>query len=250
MFLLYQKNHKNFPEEIISEGRVYKINVDFRNILRITDMINDDFIAPGKKIEKLRSWLFKDSGDEHGGTFPLNSGYIYNAFIDFINGRDAGDGLPEVPREITCVGENLRDVELPPSLRDTPLKEGGSAVPYEKTGYQYTSDEEEREPQFCYNFDAEEIYAGFLSEYGIDLTDISFMHWYKFRILLNNLSAESAFKKKIELRFMDLSGFTGQTLADMAEAKAAVQLPSDEYDEEEQSREIEEFNETWGKAGG
>jgi len=73
--------------------------------------------------------------------------------------------------------------------------------------------------RFCYDFDAEEIYAGFLSEYGMDLFEVEFLHWYKFKALLGKLSSESALKKKIELRFMDLKGLEGEALTDASRAK-------------------------------
>jgi len=102
--------------------------------------------------------------------------------------------------------------------------------------------------QFCYNFDAGEIYAGFLSEYNIDLIEND-MHWYKFRILLENLPPESAFKRKIELRFMDLNGYSGRKFTELAEAKEAVQLPERVTKSFDNLQEINEFNEIWGKAG-
>ena len=109
------------------------------------------------------------------------------------------------------------------------------------------------EPQFDFDFDAEEIYASFIGEYGIDLAEIDFMHWYKFKILLENLPPESAFKKKIELRFMDINsladvgGLTGQLLEDITKAKEAVQLP--EESEIYGFEEFEEFDNIWGKVG-
>jgi len=101
---------------------------------------------------------------------------------------------------------------------------------------------EEHEPQFCFEFDAREIYAGFLSEYNIDLISVGFLHWYKFKILLENLSPESAFKRKIELRFMDLNGYRS---GELIRAKESVQLP----DRHEQTQELKDFDEIWGKAG-
>ena len=112
------------------------------------------------------------------------------------------------------------------------------------------------EQRFCYDFDAEEIYAGFMSEYGVDLAEIGFLHWYKFKIMLANLSGGSAFKKKIELRFMDLSGFRDKTLAVLTAAKEAVQIPIPEiYGDTSgingrgERGEREEFEGVWEKVG-
>ncbi|MCL2772358.1 MAG: bacteriophage Gp15 family protein [Oscillospiraceae bacterium] len=107
------------------------------------------------------------------------------------------------------------------------------------------------EPQFDFDFDAEEIYASFISEYGIDLIEIDFLHWYKFKILLENLSSESAFKKKIELRFMDLSDYKNYNgYAEMTSVKEAVQLPEElKIYELTELEELGEFDNIWGKAG-
>ena len=213
MFLLYHKKDKVYPESIKIGGNLYFINADFRNILRIFDMLNDLNIPEHKKIEKLTVWFFEDGLP--GNISPVN---VIDAFIGFVSRQP------------------------PPS-----------APPSEKGAFDNRS-EEETERQFCYNFDAEEIYAGFISEYGIDLICVDFLHWHKFRILLNNLSPDSAFKKKIELRFMDMNsiGNIGNKSAELAQAKESVQLPADnlnDFEETENMQEIIEFNEIWGKAG-
>ena len=98
--------------------------------------------------------------------------------------------------------------------------------------------------QFCYDFDGEEIYAGFLSEYKIDLIECGFLHWYKFKIMLANLSETSAFKKKIALRFLDLNQFSREEpgFYDIVQAWESVQLPREYHaDEVKEMREFEEF---------
>lgn len=205
MFLLYQKKHKAFQKTVQIGGKLYDINADFRNILRIFAMLGDENIPGERKQVRLREWLFEDDVSE-----IVSVGESINIFSRFI-------------------GMNSQ-VELYDKLIDT-----------------------DSEPQFCYDFDAKEIYAGFLSEYGIDLFDVDFLHWYKFKLLLENLPPESAFKRKIELRFMDvenMSALGGKKFGELLAAKEAVQLPGKyESDESEESQDIKEFNETWGKAG-
>lgn len=104
---------------------------------------------------------------------------------------------------------------------------------------------EESERQFDYEFDAEEIYSSFLGEYDIDLIEIPFLHWYKFRILLSNLPETSSFQRKISLRFLDLKDFKGQALIKAKKAKEAVQLPI-EYTSEE-LKDKEAFENDWDK---
>lgn len=51
------------------------------------------------------------------------------------------------------------------------------------------------------NEDAEEIYAAFYQQYGIDLQED--MHWWKFNILLGNLSQDTHLAKIVEFRTID-----------------------------------------------
>jgi len=214
MFLLYQKKDKIFPENVSIGGDLYSVNADFKNILRILDMLDDENISEYKKIHKLREWFFDDGLPDN-----MSRETIIDVFIDFLRETTPSNGAPRASRPTPDEMDRI-----------------------EKT--------EERERQFCYHFDAGEIYAGFLSEYHIDLIDVD-MHWYKFRILLENLSPESAFKRKIELRIMDLSGHDsldgGRKFAELARAKESVQLPTRVTKTIENLQ--EEFNEIWGKAG-
>jgi len=106
---------------------------------------------------------------------------------------------------------------------------------------------EEREKRYDYYFDSEEIYASFLSEYNINLIRVDFLHWREFDMLLRNLSKESAFRKKLEMRFLDLSVYAGNSraYAEMSRAKRAVQLPVNLSEEE--LREMEAFDDEWGR---
>jgi|GEM_PF-1182724 len=211
MFLLYQKKYKTYPEEIFIDGKIFHINADFRNILRIFGMISDVNIPENKKLSKLKEWFF--DGESGESIEYISNDILSEVFIGFFR----------MNREI-----------------------------YDESEY---SDEYENTRQFCYDFDAEEIYADFLREYNIDLIEVDFLHWYKFKILLGNLSAESMFRKKIELRFMDLSKFQdnsdgGRRFIELAKAKDTVKLPVFYHDEiSEDLQEIKEFNEIWGKAG-
>jgi len=197
---LYRKREKTFPSRVEADGKLYHIDADYRNILRIFAVLKDAKVPEEKRVEKLIQWFFAGAD---GADLPHEA--AIKAFLDFVNPPDESESM-----QVTDDGE-----------RD--------------------GDDEKR---FDYDFDAEEIYAGFLSEYGIDLVEVEFLHWCKFKILLGNLSGESAFRKKIELRFMDLSGFTGQHLAGLSKAKESVQLPV-EYSEDE-LRDMREFESVWG----
>jgi hypothetical protein len=85
--------------------------------------------------------------------------------------------------------------------------------------------------QFDYEFDAIEIYISFLQDYKIDLAEGN-LHWYKFCMLLANVSEHSALSQKIRLRFYDTSKLKGKDKADIERAKKTVQFPV-KYSKEE-----------------
>ena len=88
-------------------------------------------------------------------------------------------------------------------------------------------------PQFDYEFDSEEIYVSFISDYQIDLYETEYMHWHKFQMLLVNLSMDSPFQRKIQLRFADLKGLKGEQHSKAVRAKRRVQIPQKFTREEE-----------------
>ncbi len=58
---------------------------------------------------------------------------------------------------------------------------------------------------YNYEFDAEYIYSAFMQQYGIDLQDIEYLHWWKFKALFNGLSEDTQFVKIMGYRAIDLN---------------------------------------------
>lgn len=58
---------------------------------------------------------------------------------------------------------------------------------------------------YSYEFDDEYIYSAFMEQYRIDLNSIKYLHWWKFRALMNSLNKNVHFVKIMEYRAMDLS---------------------------------------------
>lgn len=52
---------------------------------------------------------------------------------------------------------------------------------------------------FSFSQDAEYVYAAFLDQYGIDLLDVEYMHWWKFRALFDSLRDDN--------RLMEIMGY-------------------------------------------
>lgn len=59
---------------------------------------------------------------------------------------------------------------------------------------------------YSFDYDDDYIYAAFMTQYGIDLNDIEYMHWWKFRAMFNSLTNQNEFVKIMEYRSMDIKG--------------------------------------------
>lgn len=58
---------------------------------------------------------------------------------------------------------------------------------------------------YSYEEDANYIYSAFLSQYGIDLNEIEYLHWWKFKSLFEGLNEENQICKIMGYRSIDLN---------------------------------------------
>ena len=58
---------------------------------------------------------------------------------------------------------------------------------------------------YSFEHDAGLIYAAFLLAYNIDLQDIGYMHWWRFRFLFNSVPKDCEFVRAMEYRSMDIN---------------------------------------------
>lgn len=58
---------------------------------------------------------------------------------------------------------------------------------------------------YSYEFDDNYIYSAFLEQYHIDLNSIKYLHWWKFKALMNSLNENIQFSKIMSYRAIDLS---------------------------------------------
>lgn len=94
------------------------------------------------------------------------------------------------------------------------------------------------EPIMDYKEDAELIYSAFLQQYGIDLWEIEFLHWHKFKALLLGLTENTQFKKVIEIRSIDLSKIKDRETAEhYRKLKSYYALPNKQAE-----KALQEFN--------
>lgn len=61
---------------------------------------------------------------------------------------------------------------------------------------------------YSFNQDASYIYAAFMEQYRIDLTEISYLHWWKFAAMFESLNDETQMSKIIYYRTVNTAGMS------------------------------------------
>lgn len=88
-------------------------------------------------------------------------------------------------------------------------------------------------PVYSYEYDQYMIYTAFLFYYHIDLNEIEYLHWWKFKQLFMNLPNESEMKKAMMYRSMKLSNVTNKEQRKYyAQMKQLYHLPDKRNKEE------------------
>lgn len=91
-----------------------------------------------------------------------------------------------------------------------------------------------------YILDGEYIYASFMYDYGIDLIDIEYLHWHKFKALFCSLSESSKIKNIMSIRGYEKQPKNYDLNKEREKLKRIWSL--DELLTEEELRALEEFN--------
>ena len=58
---------------------------------------------------------------------------------------------------------------------------------------------------YSYDYDDDLIYSAFLDQYNIDLQDIEYLHWWKFKAMFKSLKEDNEIVKIMGYRAMDIS---------------------------------------------
>lgn len=88
------------------------------------------------------------------------------------------------------------------------------------------SEEKNNKQIYSYEFDDEYIYSAFMEQYKIDLNSIKYLHWWKFKALLNSLNENTQFVKIMGYRSIDLSKIKDKDMkANYKKLKKQYDLP-------------------------
>ena len=96
-------------------------------------------------------------------------------------------------------------------------------------------DEQEDKQIFSYEHDADYIYAAFVQQYGIDLTECK-LHWWKFKALFAGLTGSTKIREIMEIRATDISHIKDkERRSHMIKLQDAYALPDMRSEEEKEN---------------
>ncbi|EES48443.1 bacteriophage Gp15 family protein [Clostridium botulinum] len=67
---------------------------------------------------------------------------------------------------------------------------------------------------YSFKYDDEYIYSAFLDQYGIDLQDIDYLHWWKFKAMFKSLKSDNKIVEIMGYRSMDLNSINDKSQKD------------------------------------
>lgn len=84
-----------------------------------------------------------------------------------------------------------------------------------------------KEPAYSFSKDSAYIYAAFKEQYGIDLTTIEKLHWWKFMALFESLGEDTKMSRIMYYRKVNTSGMSKDKRAFVNEMRKLYRLDSD-----------------------
>ena len=142
--------YEEYPKTLEICGEPIPIVTDFREYIKLLDMIKDEEVSDEEKAFLLSEYFLLEVGDFEEAILKLSN------FVAMCE-----------------------------------VNEGGNSKGNAK-------------PLFSFRADYPYIMAGFLRDYGIDLSEIEYLHWWKFRMLFEGLSEDTEIKQRIMYRGINL----------------------------------------------
>lgn len=84
--------------------------------------------------------------------------------------------------------------------------QGGKRYRQEQAKRTGSFDPDDRRRIYSFEYDDDYIYSAFLSQYNIDLQDVAYLHWWKFRAMFHTLRADMKISEIMSYRSMDING--------------------------------------------
>lgn len=170
--------YEDYPISIWVHEEEIPIITDFREYVKLMDMLNNSELCSRDKIYFLQQYFKKTPSDFQSAV---------DALIDFVLMED--------------------------------LKTSGR-----QSGY--GSDSTPKKEVYSFEIDYPFIFSAFLSEYGINIRTISYMHWWEFRLLFDGLSEKTEIKQRIIYRSVNLNSIKNKEERErIRRIQDAIRLP-------------------------
>ena len=174
--------YEDFPETVTVHGEAMPIITDFREYIRLLDMLKSKDLDGFMKVCILREYFLKDIQMDEEAVAALTKFVIMD--LDDSTGNDGR----EVVEDQRTSKKNL----------------------------------------FSYEIDYPYILSGFLRDYGIDLETVTYLHWWKFRMLFDGLSEDTEIKQRIMYRGINLSDIKDKDERKrISRIQSMIQLPQE-----------------------
>ena len=171
--------YEEYPTSITVQDKEIPIVTDFREYVKLMDMLRDDTLSNMEKVYFLNQYFLGCPDDFYEAVEKLT---------DFITMKLQNDSVYEDEQKEN-VAENRKEV-------------------------------------YSFEYDYPFIFSAFLSEYGINIRTIKYMHWWDFKLLFDGLSEKTEIKQRIMYRSIDLSTIKDKNERDrIQKIQNAIRLP-------------------------
>lgn len=174
---------RRFRDELVLDDKSYPLDLSFDNVLRLFDMIHDDYIPVIAKPIFALKILLKTSTDSEN--------QAADSLLEHLDIETALEIYKRISEEHVVIKSSRGEV------KEYDL--AGNLI--ERTPIDDDEEEDEKEPLFSLKYDGVYIYSSFLQAYNIDLIEVQGkLHWQKFNALLNGLPSNTKFAEVLKIR--------------------------------------------------
>ena len=174
---------RRFRDELVLDDMSYPLDLSFDNVLRLFDMIHDDYIPVITKPIFALKILLKSSTD--------SDKQAADNLLEHLDIETALEIYKRISEEHVVIKSSRGEV------KEYDL--AGNLI--ERKPIDDDEEEDEKEPLFSLKYDGVYIYSSFLQAYNIDLIEAQGkLHWQKFNALLNGLPSNTKFAEVLKIR--------------------------------------------------
>ena len=172
--------YEEYPISIKVGAEEIPIITDFREYIRLMDMLKDDSLNSVEKIFFIHQYFLEQPNDFQEAM---------DALTDFV-----------------VMKERINQ-----ECEENGIEEAGN-----------------RKEVYSFEYDFPFIFSAFLSEYGINVRTIPYMHWWEFKLLFDGLSDKTEIKQRIMYRSIDLNTIKDKNEKErIRKIQNAIRLPEE-----------------------